>query len=149
MLRVFVPAMLPTSLTPVPGPSGLHDHTPLEPQTGDRPCPPGREPGRRGCHKQQSSKKTSSSHTSLWTSSPYPSLPPFPPFLVLGFHPVGKAEGEQGTDGKVPNQPPEQEAASSQSWERWEHRLTLETHRGVWGPRWLLDSMTFNVTLEK
>lgn len=46
MLRVSAPAMLPASLTPVPGPSGLCDHTPLEPQTGDRPCPPGREPGR-------------------------------------------------------------------------------------------------------
>lgn len=59
-------------------------------------------------------------------------------------------EGEQGTDGKFPNQPSEQEAASSYPGrdESRDH-VTLESHRGVWGPRWLLDLKTFNVTLEK
>lgn len=45
-------------------------------------------------------------------------------------------EGEQGTDGKVPNQPPEQEAESSQSWERWEQRPpdTGISQRGLGSP---------------
>lgn len=39
-------------------------------------------------------EETSSFHSNLQTSNhPHPhSLPPFPPFLVLRFHPVGKAE---------------------------------------------------------
>lgn len=34
-------------------------------------------------------------------------------------------EGEQGSDGKFPNQPPEQEAVSSQAWETQEQRLPI------------------------